>query len=63
MSNYQKKKIPIVKKFALVELTPPTPGEIGKAIGEAASLIGKAKNGAWKNLTIYVCCHWIIFMT
>ncbi|XP_060560508.1 ATP synthase subunit g, mitochondrial-like [Ruditapes philippinarum] len=52
-SNYMGKKWPIVKKYAVVELAPPTPAEVGKAFGEFASLIGKAKKGGWKDLTVF----------
>ncbi|XP_045207981.2 ATP synthase subunit g, mitochondrial-like [Mercenaria mercenaria] len=50
--NYSSKKWPIIKKYAAVELMPPTPADIPRAISEAASLVSKAQNGAWKNLTI-----------
>lgn len=51
---YATKKWPIIKKYAEVELRPPSGSDFSQAIKEAKALITKAQNGAWKELTVYV---------
>lgn len=50
---YMSKKWPIVKKYAVVELRPPNGQDFTNAVSEAKTLVAKAKDGAWKDLTVY----------
>ncbi|KAL4228951.1 ATP synthase subunit g [Mactra antiquata] len=56
VSNYSQKKFPIVKKYAMVELVPPTPVQAVQGLGEAVSLVAKTAGGGWKNLTVFEAC-------
>jgi len=39
-------------KYAAVELTPPTPGDIPAIRAGIGKILSGAKTGAWKNLTV-----------
>lgn len=45
-------KFNVFMKYARVELTPPTPGDIPAIRDGIARLISGARTGAWKNLTV-----------
>lgn len=47
-----KPKFGVFMKYAAVELTPPTPGDIPAIKNGIVKLVSGAKNGAWKNLTV-----------
>jgi F-type H+-transporting ATPase subunit g len=45
-------KVVTFLKYARVELTPPTPAEIPKAVQGFGQVIRSAQTGKWKNLTV-----------
>ncbi|XP_055539149.1 ATP synthase subunit g, mitochondrial [Wyeomyia smithii] len=45
-------KFNVFLKYAKVELTPPTPGDIPAIRNGVARIISGARTGAWKNLTV-----------
>lgn len=45
-------KFNVFLKYAKVELTPPTPGDIPAIRTGIANLVKGARTGAWKNLTV-----------
>lgn len=45
-------KFNVFMKYARVELTPPTPGDIPAIRDGIARLVSGARTGAWKNLTV-----------
>lgn len=47
-----KPKLAVFLKYAKVELTPPTPGEIPQIKTELGSLVKSIKGGKWKELTV-----------
>merc|ERR1711875_169772 len=38
-------------KYAAVELTPPSPAELGGVVSGIGNIVKSAQSGAWKNLT------------
>uniref|UniRef100_A0A182JSZ6 ATP synthase subunit g n=1 Tax=Anopheles christyi TaxID=43041 RepID=A0A182JSZ6_9DIPT len=45
-------KLNVFMKYAKVELTPPSPGDIPAIRDGIARLVSGARTGAWKNLTV-----------
>ena len=57
ITAYGKPRIATLIKYGKSELTPPSPGEIPQAIGQAASLIKSATTMKWRHCTVKVNCH------
>ena len=49
-----KPRLATFMKYAKVELAPPTPGDIPKAIGGLRTVLAGWRNGRWKQLTVRV---------
>merc|ERR1711902_441236 len=52
LQAYGKPRIATLIKYGKSELTPPSPGEIPQAIGQAASLIKSATTMKWRHCTV-----------
>ncbi|XP_062549234.1 ATP synthase subunit g, mitochondrial [Armigeres subalbatus] len=50
--NNARPKFNVFLKYAKVELTPPTPGDIPAIRDGIARIVSGARTGAWKNLTV-----------
>ena len=50
-------KLDVAWKYAKVELAPPTPGDIPKAIGGLRQAINSLRTGRYKQLTVRVSIH------
>jgi len=53
-ANYSKPRLATFWKYARVELTPPTPGEIPVAIESFKGLVASFKAGHYKQITVKV---------
>ena len=58
ITAYGKPRIATLIKYGKSELTPPSPGEIPQAIGQAASLIKSATTMKWRHCTVKVNYHY-----
>lgn len=47
-----KPKFNVFLRYAKVELTPPSPGDIPQIRNGIAKIVSGARTGAWKNLTV-----------
>lgn len=52
MISQAKPKFAVFMKYAVVELTPPSPTELPAIKNGIVKLMSGAKTGAWKNLTV-----------
>ncbi|XP_041071714.1 ATP synthase subunit g, mitochondrial-like [Carcharodon carcharias] len=51
-ANYSKPRLATFWKYAQVELTPPTPGEIPVAVESFKGLVASVKAGSYKQITV-----------
>ncbi|XP_041030329.1 ATP synthase subunit g, mitochondrial-like [Carcharodon carcharias] len=51
-ANYSKPRLATFWKYARVELTPPTPGEIPVAVESFKGLVASFKAGSYKQITV-----------
>ena len=51
---FSKPRLQTFWRYAKVELRPPTPGEVGTAIGDAQKGFQNLKSGKWMNYTVRV---------